>query len=110
MLDESRRMTPPFAPSRRQALEAELSGDFKAAMDIYTDLLRRFENRFEDEEPEESESIRRSRSISGGDGTTPATEEPGASVAELSAWDMRRLECMRQLGQWKVGLLVLPAD
>ena len=26
----------------------------------------------------------------------------GASEAELRAWDMHQLECMRQLGQWKV--------
>lgn len=25
-----------------------------------------------------------------------------ASEAELRAWDMHQLECMRQLGQWKV--------
>lgn len=76
-------------------------------MDIYTDLLRRFENRFETDDQEESEPLRRSKSISGGDGTMLRTEEPGASFAELSAWDMRRLECMRQLGQWKVTLFLL---
>lgn len=27
----------------------------------------------------------------------------GASEAELRAWDMHQLECMRQLGQWKVS-------
>lgn len=29
----------------------------------------------------------------------------GASEAELRAWDMHQLECMRQLGQWQVESL-----
>lgn len=30
---------------------------------------------------------------------------PGASEAELRAWDMHQLECMRNLGLWKVGIV-----
>eukprot|EP00903_Cladosiphon_okamuranus_P011333 g10683.t1 len=77
----------------RQALQAELSGEYDVALKIYKKLMTRYDTRYEknldsqdsarcmDEEEDE--------------------EEKGASEAELRAWDMHQLECMRQLGQWK---------
>lgn len=88
--------------SCRRALEAELSGDFKAAKNIYVNLLKKFETRFE----EDSESVELSEGIGevrvGEDGEGAEAGKVGASMAELAAWDMRQLECRRQLGEWEV--------
>lgn len=72
----------------RQALEAELSGDYDFALKIYKKLAEQHDTRYE----QDSESQQ-----------SPRGSAEGASVAELVAWDMHRLECMRQLGQWEVG-------
>lgn len=75
----------------RQALEAELSGDYDFALKIYKKLAEQHDTRYE-QDSESQQSPRRSAE--------------GVSVAELVAWDMHRLECMRQLGQWEVGRLL----
>ncbi|CAM9754681.1 unnamed protein product [Ectocarpus sp. 6 AP-2014] len=76
----------------RQALEAELSGEYEVALRMYKKLLDRYDTRFEKETDTQDSSAARGMDEEGVE---------GASEAELRAWDMHQLECMRQLGQWK---------
>ncbi|CAM9285642.1 unnamed protein product [Discosporangium mesarthrocarpum] len=85
----------------REALEEELTGDYAAALGVYSDLARKYDTRFEPESAESPPGW-------GDDGTGQ-----GASAAELETWDLRQLECMRQLGRWKdlkQSVLIMAAD
>ncbi|CAN0516901.1 unnamed protein product, partial [Ectocarpus sp. 12 AP-2014] len=71
----------------RQALEAELSGEYDVALRMYKKLLDRYDTRFEKETDTQESSAARGMDEEGVE---------GASEAELRAWDMHQLECMRQ--------------
>ncbi|CAM9159135.1 unnamed protein product, partial [Hapterophycus canaliculatus] len=78
----------------RHALEAELSGDYESALENYRELMDRYDTRYEKEEDVDSQHSARGMKQGEDSGG-------GQQDAELRAWDMHQLECMRQLGQWK---------
>eukprot|EP00752_Nemacystus_decipiens_P003549 g3275.t1 len=83
----------------RQALQAELSGEYDVALKIYKKLMARYDTRYE-KAADSQDSV---EGMGGDDGDAEEGDKDGtgASEAELRAWDMHQLECMLQLGQWK---------